>query len=153
MRTLLVVALVAACSSPPAAKRPIAGTPVPPVAGGTKPTSTTPSGPSVVKDIGCLKASCAFHAGAAGYFTCQSGGAGTCFHFGAACTPENACMYDPAVKSYKQCTKPVEGTCQVWAAACAPPSKCMFDATDNLHKTCDSVDGGTCKKFGALCAP
>jgi hypothetical protein len=150
-----IVALVlAACGTPPAPKQPSNATPGavatnPP--GGIKPPPA--SGPSTVRDIGCLKPTCVFHAGVAAYFTCQAGGAGTCFHFGASCTPENACMYDPTSASYKLCTKPNEGACAAWGGACAPASKCMFDKSDGLHRTCDSLDGGTCKKFGALCAP
>ena len=155
VRSLIFIVVLAGCGNPPATKRPTnpGGAGVTPVAnaGGVKPTSA--GGPSTVRDIGCLKPTCVFHAGAAAYFTCQSGGAGTCFHFGSSCTPESACMYDPAAKSYKLCTKPVEGACTAWGGACAPASKCMFDAADGLHHTCDSVDGGTCKKFGALCAP
>lgn len=121
--------------------------------GGTAPPVGTPTGTGVARDIGCLAPTCAFHAGTGTYFTCQSGGAGTCFHFGAACTPEGACMYDPAARSYKQCQRAVEGTCEAWGAACAPANKCMFDARDNLHRTCEAVSGGTCTRFGALCAP
>ena len=73
--------------------------------------------------------------------------------YNAACTPELACMYDPAARSYKQCTKPVEGVCQAWGPACAPASKCMFDPTDNLHRECADVSNGSCKRFGALCTP
>jgi hypothetical protein len=104
-------------------------------------------------DIGCLTPSCAFHAGAAAYFTCLSGGAGACFHFGAPCTPADACMYDPGDRTYKQCAKPVEGACGQWGAACAPRAACMFDPADGLHHHCDDGGTGTCKRYGALCAP
>ncbi len=144
-----------ACSGPPPANRPDGsggaagrGSAVKPEAG-AKPAT----GAVAIKDIGCLAPSCAFHAGAGAYFTCQSSGAGTCFHFGAPCTPANACMYDPAAKSYKVCQKPIEGTCQTWGAACAPASKCMYDATALAHRTCDAIDGGACQRYGALCAP
>jgi len=155
VRSLILLVLVAACGTPPAPRR--AGTETAGTGAGTvtkpgdpqRPPATT--GP--IKDVGCLAPTCAFHAGAAAYFTCQSGGAGTCFHFGAPCTPADACMYDPVARSYKQCTQATEGTCQAWGAACAPASKCMFDATDNMHRTCEAVDGGTCKRYGALCAP
>jgi hypothetical protein len=158
VRSLIFAVLIVGCGNPPTTKRPGSGSGSGSgsdqdarVGQTVKPTVSTGSG--TARDIGCLKPSCAFHAGASGYFTCQSGGAGTCFHFGAPCTPEGACMYDAAARSYKQCTKPVEGNCQAWGSACAPASKCMFDARDNLHRTCDSIDGGACKKFGALCAP
>jgi hypothetical protein len=105
------------------------------------------------RDIGCLVPTCVYHAGANAYFACQSGGAGTCFHFGAACTPAGACMYDAASRSYKQCTKVIEGACNAWGAACAPASKCMFNPADSLHHTCEDIVGGTCKRYGALCTP
>jgi hypothetical protein len=157
VRSLLLIFVLVGCGNPPVPQRPTGAGSGPgqtgtvATTGGTKPA--TPGAPTTVRDIGCLKPSCVFHAGAAAYFTCQSGGAGTCFHFGSTCTPDSACMYDAAAKSYKLCTKPVEGACTAWGAACAPASKCMFDARDGMHHTCDSVDGGTCKKFGALCAP
>lgn len=105
------------------------------------------------KDIACLVPSCVYHAGANAYFACQSGGAGTCFHYGPACTPAAACMYDAASRSYKQCTKVNEGACGAWGAACAPESRCMFNPADSLHHTCEDTSGGTCKRYGALCAP
>jgi hypothetical protein len=105
------------------------------------------------KDIACLVPSCVYHAGVNAYFACQSGGAGTCFHYGPACTPAAACMYDAAARSYKQCTKVSEGTCGAWGAACAPESRCMFNPADGMHHACDDVSGGTCKRYGALCAP
>jgi len=157
VRSLILALLLIGCGTPPAAKRPTGSG-----SGSGSTTTTTPAGPSAnptvggpsnVRDIGCLKPTCVFHAGAAAYFTCQAGGAGTCFHFGSPCTPDGTCMYDPAAKSYKQCTKPVEGTCAAWGGACAPATKCMYNAADGLHHTCDSVDGGSCKKFGALCSP
>ena len=104
-------------------------------------------------DVGCLQPSCAYHAGANGYFTCLSGGAGACFHFGGPCTPKDNCMYDAVDRTYKQCARSVEGSCQQWGAACAPAGACMFSAADGLHHKCDEVAGGSCKKYGALCAP
>lgn len=153
MRIVLVISLLAlACGTPPKPVPPDGkGTGVAgggPVAGGQKPTP-----PGAMKDIGCHVASCAYHPGTGAYFTCQSGGAGTCFHFGAPCTPDAACMFDAQSKSYKTCTGPVEGTCTAWGAACAPASKCMFDPGDRLHKKCDDVAGGACNRYGALCAP
>jgi hypothetical protein len=106
-----------------------------------------------VPDVGCLQPSCAFHAGANGYFTCLAGGAGACFHFGGPCTPKDSCMFDAADRTYKQCARGVEGTCQQWGAACAPANACMFSPTDSLYHRCDDVAGGSCKKYGALCAP
>jgi hypothetical protein len=108
---------------------------------------------AVLPDVGCLVTSCAFHAGTGQYFTCLAGGAGVCFHFGAACTPADGCMYDPSDRSYKACAKGVEGTCAQWGAACAPKSACMFSATDGLYHHCDDIAGGACKRYGALCAP
>jgi hypothetical protein len=116
--------------------------------------ATNPPGPvGSVPDVGCLAPSCAYHAGANGYFTCLAGGAGACFHFGSPCTPKDSCMFDAVDRSYKQCARAVEGTCQQWGAACAPQSKCMFTPSDGLHRTCDALSGGTCSKYGALCAP
>jgi hypothetical protein len=104
-------------------------------------------------DIGCLTTSCAFHAGAAAYFTCLAGGAGACFHFGGPCTPADACMFDPGDRTYKHCARSIEGTCAQWATACAPASACMFDPTDGLHHHCDDAADGACRHYGALCRP
>jgi hypothetical protein len=123
---------------------------------GTGSGSATPPGPGpvgTVPDVGCLQPSCAYHAGANGYFTCLAGGAGACFHFGGPCTPKDSCMFDAADRTYKQCSRAVEGTCQQWGGACAPASACMFSPADGLHHKCDDIAGGSCKKYGALCAP
>jgi len=152
----IALVLVAACGNPPV-KHPTgngsgSGDPK---TGGTGP-AVKPGGtptPIVLKDVGCPTFTCAYHPGVNQYFTCLSGGAGTCFHFGHACMPENSCMYDASSKSYKQCSKGAEGLCQTWGAACAPASKCMLDPKDGLHRQCDDVSGGTCKRFGALCSP
>jgi len=154
IETIGVFLLAAACGNPPEVKKPTgtgsgSGTGTTGGSGGP----TTGGGPTVLRDVGCPTFTCAYHAGVNQYFTCLSGGAGACFHFGAACVPDASCMYDATSRSYKTCTKGAEGTCQAWGAACAPASKCMFDATDNLHRHCDDLAGGTCKKFGALCAP
>ena len=58
----------------------------------------------VLRDVGCPSPSCVYHAGTAAYFTCTGSGSGNCTHFGPACTPANACMYEAASKTYKQCT-------------------------------------------------
>ena len=117
--------------------------------GSARPTGAVGS----VPDVGCLTPSCAYHAGANGYFTCLAGGAGACFHFGGPCMPKDSCMYDATDRTYKQCARGVEGTCQQWGAACAPANACMFSPTDGLHHKCDEIAGGGCKKYGALCAP
>lgn len=109
--------------------------------------------PIAVTDVGCLTPTCAYHAGAAAYFTCLAGGAGACFHFGGPCTPKDSCMYDPSDRTYKTCARPVEGQCQQWGGACAPATGCMFDPQDGLHHHCEQVTGGTCARYGALCAP
>jgi hypothetical protein len=156
---LAAVFSVAACGQPPeprhtgqvtgtnagSATRPT--TPVTPV----KRPATSPD--VAARDVPCPAPTCAYHAATASYFTCLSGGAGTCFHFGARCTPADACMYDSTDRTYKKCTNAVEGTCRTWAAACEPPTKCMFDPADGLHHHCDDAGGGTCKHWGALCAP
>ena len=152
MRYVIVAVLLVGCGTPPKPVQPDGkGN-----AGGNKGATgaggkTTPSGP--MKDIGCHVATCAYHAGTGAYFTCQSSGAGTCFHFGAPCTPEGGCMYDAPSKTYKTCTNPVEGTCTAWGAACTPASKCMIDPGDGMHKKCDDAGTGTCRRYGALCAP
>ena len=160
-----VTAVTFACQTAPPGTRPVgpgsaAGSGVttakskPPPGKPPVPGSAAPAAPSVVlKDIGCLTPTCVYHAGVNRYLACQSGGSGTCFHFGAACTPDGACMYDASSRGYKQCTKVAEGTCSAWGAACAPASKCMFNPADNLHHKCEDVGGGTCKRYGALCAP
>ena len=167
----MISILLVACGGSPAAPHPTAPAPTPTAQptspppryrGGNPPRGAAPanngaSDPALasisVPAIGCLAPTCAFHAGAGAYFTCLAGGAGTCFHFGAACAPADACMYDPGDRQYKTCAKPSEGVCTQWGAACAPVSKCMFDPADGLHHQCDDVAGGACKRFGALCAP
>lgn len=103
--------------------------------------------------VACPSPGCVYHAGAAGYFTCTSGGAGTCFHFGAPCAPADGCMYDAADGRYKTCADPVEGTCNAWGGACTPAGTCMFDARDGMHHSCEAVSDGKCTKWGSLCDP
>jgi len=155
---VIVAALVVGCGHPADPKH--AG---PPSAGAKKIGSSIPPAPIsnvaggnaavVLPAVGCPSPTCAFHAGASGYFTCLSGGAGACFHFGAPCAPVDACMYDPTDRSYKHCARPSEGVCQQWGVACAPATKCMFNSADGLHHQCDEIAGGGCKRYGALCAP
>jgi len=149
VRIVIALVLAAACGNPPEVKKP-AGTSS---GSATKTGPTTTGGPVVLKDVGCPTFTCAYHPGVGQYFTCLNGGAGTCFHFGAACTPDAGCMYDASSRSYKTCSNGNEGLCQAWGAACVPASRCMLDPTDNLHRHCDDPAAGSCKKFGALCAP
>lgn len=145
--------LLAACGHPADVKQPTGGGPHTRIVS-TSGTHTGSAAPlPAVADVGCLQPTCAFHAGAAAYFTCLAGGAGACFHFGGPCAPADGCMYDPADRTYKTCSKPVEGQCSQWGAACAPASACMFDPADGLAHHCDQVTGGTCAHYGALCAP
>jgi hypothetical protein len=143
---------VVACGGTPAAKPTIKAGPV------TK-TTPTPTGQGSANvavnapDVGCLTATCAYHQNTATYFTCLAGGAGMCFHFGAACTPSESCMVDASDHKYKTCANPVEGTCAQYGAACAPANHCMFSFDDGLYHTCDSAGDGQCKHYGALCAP
>jgi hypothetical protein len=154
MKSLAVVLVLAACGNPPDVKKPTGGG-----SGSSGQVGTSGGGPTkptaggTIKDVGCPSFSCAYHAGVGQYFTCLSGGAGACFHFGGACMPDNNCMYDSASKTYKTCSKGAEGLCQTWGAACAPANKCMIDPTDGLSRTCDDPATGSCKRFGALCAP
>jgi hypothetical protein len=110
---------------------------------------------AIVPEVGCPNPTCAFHAGAGSYFTCLSGGAGICFHFGAPCAPADGCMFDSQTRAYHPCAKAVEGACAQWnaSATCAPANACMFDPDDGLHHHCDQLNGGSCAKYGALCAP
>ena len=152
-RLLLITFALAACGPPPEVKHqapPTKPAPTSAPAKGATPVAVTAS---TVPEIGCLTTTCAYHAGAGAYFTCLAGGAGACFHFGAACAPADHCMFDPGDRTYKQCAAPVEGTCSKWGAACQPQSACMFDPADGLHHHCDEPAAGTCKKYGALCAP
>jgi hypothetical protein len=103
--------------------------------------------------IACKMPGCVYHAGAAGYFTCTSAGAGTCFHFGATCAPADGCMFDPADGRYKTCASPVEGTCSAYGAACTPSGGCMYNAADGMHHACEAVSDGKCTKWGGLCDP
>ena len=149
---VLVIALAACGPKPTDVKTGGSGTKVIGTGSGSaKPSGSGPMGS--VPDVGCLTPSCAYHAGGNAYFTCLSGGAGACFHFGSPCTPKDSCMYDVKDRTYKQCARAVEGTCQQWGAACAPQSACMFSAQDGLHHKCDQLAGGTCARYGALCAP
>jgi hypothetical protein len=155
VRHLLVLALFVACGSHPDVKHttPGGGTTHATRQGSAAGSGSAAPTPVAVPEVGCLAPSCAYHAGAAAYFTCLAGGAGACFHFGAPCTPADSCMFDAADKTYKQCMKPVEGQCQQWGAACAPASACMFNPADGLHHHCEQITGGTCAKLGALCSP
>lgn len=127
------------------------------VGGGTAHPLPPPKPPKpgevLAPDIGCPATSCVFHPGAGLYFTCLAGGAGVCFHFGAACTPADKCMYDPADHTYKTCKTPVEGGCTGYGPACAPASKCMLEPATGIHKLCASPANGQCPAFGAVCAP
>lgn len=153
VRQLLVLALVA-CGHPAVQHAtPPGGTTHAVAQGSGSTTGSAAPTPVTVTDVGCLAPSCAYHAGAAAYFTCLAGGAGACFHFGAPCAPADGCMFDAKDRTYKQCGKPVEGQCQQWGAACAPASACMFDPASGLHHHCDQITGGTCAHYGALCAP
>lgn len=155
----VIVVAVASCGGhPPDVKDGTAATPNGSASGAVvKPKLPgTGSGSQVAiaaPDVGCLTATCAFHQATATYFTCLAGGAGVCFHFGAACVPPEDCMIDPTDRTYKQCAAPVEGACTQWGAACAPKSACMFSFDDGLYHHCDAVSGGRCTKYGALCAP
>lgn len=149
---LLAAVFALGCGNPPRPTNPDGrGSNV--AANGSDHGSAHATSTGTVPDIGCLTPSCALHPNTGAYFTCLAGGAGVCFHFGAPCTPEAACMYDVAAKTYKTCTRPVEGTCETWGATCTPPSKCMLDPADNLHKKCDDAKSGTCARYGALCSP
>jgi hypothetical protein len=117
------------------------------------PTSPPPPGFVPAPDIGCPTTTCVYHPGVAQYFTCLAGGAGVCFHFGAACTPSDKCMYDAADRTYKTCNTPGEGTCLAYGATCLPATKCMLEPATGLHKTCDKPGAGRCESFGALCSP
>jgi hypothetical protein len=156
VRYVVIAVLLAACSHPPepkAANRPPgkgSGAPVPIAGGGSNVGQDPVAEPH---DVPCSAPTCAFHAGAAAYFTCLAGGAGACFHFGARCAPSDGCMFDPGDRKYKHCNDAVEGVCRTWAAACEPASKCMFNPADGLHHHCDDASGGTCTRWGALCAP
>lgn len=151
-----VVLVIAACGPKPTAVNPGGSGAGKGTTAGTGGNSAKPAGTgpvAVAPEVGCFTPSCAYHAGANAYFTCLSGGAGACFHFGGPCTPKDSCMYDARDRTYKQCTRAVEGTCAQWGGACAPASACMFSPADGLHHTCEEIAGGSCKKYGALCAP
>ena len=96
---------------------------------------------------------CVYHAGADGYFTCQNGNSGTCFHFGGPCAPSDACMFDATSTHYKSCASIVEGKCASWGSGCTPANACMYDPRDGLHHTCDRADDGACQQWGGLCDP
>lgn len=152
-RLVVFSVLVAACGGHTPAPNPDHGTLVA-NRGSNVAAGSAAVGAAIVPEVGCPSPTCAYHAGTATYFTCLSGGAGVCFHFGAPCAPADGCMFDPQQRSYRTCTKPVEGTCAEWSAtACAPPTACMFDPDDALHHHCDDIAGGTCRNYGALCAP
>lgn len=159
VRWLALAVVITACSHPTAPANPAPGKPaVVADAGAAKqpappPKQPPPPGFVPAPDIGCPTTSCVYHAGVGQYFTCMAGGAGVCFHFGAACTPSDKCMYDAADRTYKTCKTPGEGTCAAYGAACAPTSKCMLEPATGLHKTCDHPVDGKCASYGALCSP
>lgn len=151
----IVAALVVGCGPPADPKHP-SPPPRNPSTAAVKPLQNNAPGPSASAQlpvVGCPTPTCAFHAGAGAYFTCLSGSAGACFHFGPACAPSDLCMYDPGDRTYKKCAQASEGACTQWGAPCAPASKCMFNPSDGLNHQCDEITGGGCKRYGALCAP
>ncbi len=101
----------------------------------------------------CAPATCVFHAGVAGYYSCLAGAAGACTHFGGSCVPTDRCMFDAPAKLYKHCSNPVDGTCETFGATCNPAPGCWFDAKDGLFRTCTAAAGGMCSKWGELCSP
>jgi len=153
-RLVVIAALVVACGGHPPETLHNAAT------GSAATHTATPAGSAgsasvaIVPEVGCPNPTCVFHAGAAAYFTCLSGGSGICFHFGAPCAPADGCMFDPQQRLYRACAKAVEGTCAQWGpSTCAPASACMFDPDDGLHHHCDDIAGGACRKYGATCSP
>jgi hypothetical protein len=154
----MIAVLVAGCGRPAGPKHAS-----PPSSGTTKIVGSTRPAPTgnaaggnvavVLPAVGCPSPTCVFHAGASGYFTCLSSGAGACFHFSSSCVPLDSCMYDPLDRLYKHCAKPSEGLCLQWGVACTPATRCMFKPSDGLHHQCDEVAGGGCQRYGALCAP
>jgi len=128
---------------------------------GARSTATGPAAPAApppgallpVDGIACGGVGCVYHPGARGYFACLSGGAGTCFHFGAPCAPADSCLFDAADRRYKHCDQVVEGTCVRWGATCAPASACFYNPSDQLHHHCDAIKDGACARWGALCTP
>jgi hypothetical protein len=105
----LALGLVVACSSSAATPGPVSpgggatggavqGTPSSGGSGGGRvaPPLASKPGKPLLDPAGqaCAQPSCAYHAGAGGYFFCLAGGAGACFHFGSPCEPAEACMLE-----------------------------------------------------------
>jgi hypothetical protein len=154
VRHVLVGILITACGSSAPVPNPPPHNATTAAGSASAPVAMASGSAAIVPEVGCPNPTCAFHAGAGSYFTCLSGGAGICFHFGGPCAPADGCMFDPQSHGYRTCAKPVEGACAQWSnAACAPANACMFDPDDGLHHHCDQVSGGTCAKYGVLCAP
>jgi hypothetical protein len=155
---VVIAVLVAGCGRPAGPKHASL-----PSSGPTKTVGSTGPAPTgngaggsvavVLPAVGCPSPTCVFHAGASGYFTCLSSGAGACFHFSSSCAPLDSCMYDPLDRLYKHCAKASEGLCLQWGVACTPATRCMFKPSDGLHHQCEEVAGGGCQRYGALCAP
>jgi hypothetical protein len=60
--------------------------------------------------------------GARAYKQCAHPVEGTCSHFGAACAPRSACMFNPADGLHHHCDDPdpSSGACRRYGAPCAP---------------------------------
>lgn len=101
----------------------------------------------------CGAKPCVLHLGAGTYHECLSGGAGTCFHYGALCVPDGGCMLDPASKTFRQCAEPGEGRCVRFGDPCTPQGSCLVDPKDGLYRACTAVDAGRCTQYGDLCDP
>lgn len=103
--------------------------------------------------IACAQPRCIYHVGADAYHACLAAGAGTCFHFGPACTPGGSCMFDKASATYRACSKVDEGRCLAFGAPCEPEGKCYFNPDDLRHHACDNPSAGKCLAYGAPCEP
>lgn len=101
----------------------------------------------------CGDQPCVMHLGAGTYHLCLAGGAGTCFHYGALCTPDGACMLDPASKTFRHCAEPGEGRCARFGDPCSPQGSCLIDPADGMHRECSAVAAGRCTQYGDLCDP
>lgn len=113
--------------------------------------TATPSGP--VRYAEPKNRSCMFHQGAGGYFSCLSGSDGQCFHFGGVCTPDDACVPDPASGEHRSCENFTEGRCDRLGAACKPEGTCVYDSKEHRYRSCTKTIKGGCQSFGATCEP
>lgn len=101
----------------------------------------------------CKTAPCVLHQGTGIHLQCLMGAPGSCAHFGAACVPDDKCMFDPSSKQYRACAAPGVGTCTRFGDPCQPSDACQLDPKDGRFRDCEEPVAGGCRRFSELCSP